>query len=185
VISTPDTLLIVAWGLLVAYLVRETKRKPQSAARTGPRGRHLRARPGVGGMRERFTPPPRYGPGSKPEPEPSEAEGDSMAIEAYQLTAPDQFAAALAALTPSALCTPCVIELKQARATGQPDPEVHPGIVLSIVVINGVPTPAMLCEVRHQLDVGPTTPLVVAPANAVRDLDATIRAQRLAAPGTA
>jgi len=180
-----DVALIIAWILVVAILARMVRNGQTSVARTGPRGRRLRPRSGDGGMRERFTPPPRYGPGSKPEPEPSEAEGDSMAIEAYQLTAPDRFAAALAALTPSALCTPCVIELKQARAAGQPDPEVLPGIVLSMVVINGAPSPAMLCEVRHQLDVGPATPLVVAPADAVRGLDAAVRARGLAAPGTA
>jgi len=176
-----DVALIIAWILVVAILARMVSNGRASVARTGPRGRRLRPRAGASGMRERFTPPPRYGPGEDPGTEPTE--GVTPVITEDQLTSPDQFAAALAALTPSALCTPCVIELKQARATGQPDPEVLPGIVLSIVVINGMPSPAMLCEVRHQLDVGPATPLVVAPANAVRDLDTTIRAQGLAAPG--
>jgi hypothetical protein len=80
-----------------------------------------------------------------------------------------RLAAALATLTPSALCTLCVIELKQARNARRPDPEVHPGVVMAGVVINGVPSTMMLCEVRHPLNVGAPPPpsLLIAPADAL------------------
>lgn len=58
----------------------------------------------------------------------------------------DQLAAALAKLTPSALCTICVLELKQHRMLGKTDPEVHPGVVMA----QGM----LLCEVRHTINAG-------------------------------
>jgi hypothetical protein len=130
-----DLVVIVAWIAVVAYLAVQTTRKPRSAARTGPRGRRLRARPGSGGMSVRFTPPPRYLP-------------DVITVTELPR---DELATALAGLTPALLCTLCVIELKQARAAGQPDPEIHPGVVIGEVVIDGRASIAVLCEVRHQL----------------------------------
>lgn len=82
---------------------------------------------------------------------------------------PDQLAAALAGLAPSMLCTLCVAELARARAAGQPDPEVLPGVVLGEITTDGQPSPAILCVVRHPLTVRiPAAPsLLVAPANAL------------------
>lgn len=84
---------------------------------------------------------------------------------------PDRLATALAAITPSTLCTLCVVDLKQARAAGQPEPEVLPGVVMAGLVLGGIPTSVMLCEVRHGLNVGTPPPpsLLVAPADAVPD----------------
>lgn len=156
--NTPDVVLIVAWIAVVAYLVWQTLQKPASAARTGTPGRRLRARPGNGGMSERFTQPPRYGLDGDQSPEPARAEGASVAIPADHLAPPDQLAFALARLTPSLLCTLCLIELKQARAEGRPDPEVLPGIVMAATVADGQLTVGVLCEVRHPLAVGAPLP---------------------------
>lgn len=83
---------------------------------------------------------------------------------------PDQLATALAGITPAALCTLCVVDLKQARAARQPELEVLPGVVMAGLLLGGVPTSVMLCEVRHGLNVGTPPPsLLVAPADAVPD----------------
>lgn len=142
--GTLDLLLIATWIGGIVYVVWLTRRRPPSAARTGNRGHRQRARSGAGGMSERFTPPPRYVP------------------EVISVTeAPrDELAVAMAGLTPALLCTLCVIELKQARVDGEPDPEIHPGVVMGETVIDGRPMTAVLCEVRHQLEVGTQQPLV-------------------------
>jgi hypothetical protein len=147
-----DVVLIVAWISVVVFIGWQVTRKPASVARTGARGPRQRARSGNGGMSVRFTPPPRYVPDPDAPPEPSQ----------------DRLAAALAGLTPALLCTLCVIELKQARAGGEPDPEVHPGVVMGDVVINGRPSTAVVCEVRHPLGLGAFAgrPLLAAPADA-------------------
>lgn len=144
--GTFDVVLLVAWIAGIVYVARRTTRKPPSAARTGARGPRQRARSGAGGMSERFTPPPRYVP------------------EVISVTeAPrDELAVALAGLTPALLCTLCVIELKQARADGQPDPEIHPGVVMGEVVTDGRPTVGVLCEVRHALALAIPAPATTA-----------------------
>lgn len=94
-----------------------------------------------------------------------------MSSTAPELPAPDRLASALAGLTPSTLCTLCVIDLKQARTHDQPEPEVLPGVVMVPLALGGVPGSVMLCEVRHGLNVGmlPPPSLLVAPADAVPD----------------
>lgn len=142
-----NVILLVAWIAGIVYVARQAARKPPSAARTGARGHRQRARSGSGGMSVRFTPPPRYEPDpDSPSPEPST----------------DQLAAAMAGLTPALLCTLCVIELKQARAGGQPDPEVHPGFVLGEITTDGRPAIGVVCEVRHALAMGAVKSLDVA-----------------------
>lgn len=93
----------------------------------------------------------------------------SIASEPSPAPPVDRLAAAFATIAPSALCTLCVVELKQARGAGQPDPEVHPGVVMAGVVVNGIPSTMMLCEVRHPLNVGAPPPpsLLIAPADAL------------------
>lgn len=142
-----DVVLLAAWMAGIVYVTRQTRRQPPSAARTGARGHQQRARSGNGGMSERFTPPPRYLP---------------EVISVTELPR-DELAAALGALTPALLCTLCVIELKQARAAGQSDPEVHPGVVMGEIVADGRPTVGVLCEVRHALTLATAAPAVVAP----------------------
>lgn len=144
--STGVVVLLVAWIAGIAAIARLVTHKPRSAARTGSRGRRLRARPGAGGMSERFTPPPRYVP-------------DVISVSVSELPR-DELAAALAALTPAVLCTLCVTELKQARAAGQPDPEVLPGIAMGDIVVDGRPSIGIVCEVRHPLAVGTAQPMV-------------------------
>lgn len=140
-----DVVLLVAWIAGIFYVAWQTTRKPPPAARTGARGHRQRARSGSGGMSVRFTPPPRYAPDpDSPSPEPST----------------DQLAAAMAGLTPALLCTLCVIELKQARAGGQPDPEVHPGFVMGEITADGHPSIGVVCEVRHLVAVGAAQKLI-------------------------
>jgi hypothetical protein len=69
-----------------------------------------------------------------------------LVLPAAAPVAVDQLAAALGRITPSALCTVCVLELKQARMVQRPEPEVHPGVVMA----NGM----LLCEIRHTISAG-------------------------------
>lgn len=148
-----DVAVFVAWISGIVYVTRQTTRKPPSAARTGSRGRRQRARSGNGGMSERFTPPPRYGPD----------------VDARPKALPDHLATALATLTPALLCTLCVIELKQARAAGHAEQEIYPGVVMGETIIDGRASTAVLCEVRHELTVG-TAPRPTPMAPALRTL---------------
>jgi hypothetical protein len=163
-----DILLLASWIAGIVYIARQATRKPPSAARTGPRGRRQRARSGNGGMSVRFTPPPRYHPDEDQSPEPAQAEGSRAMVVTVEMLPSDQFARALAGLTPALLCTLCVIELKQARAAGEPDPEVHPGVVMGDVVVEGRPSTAVVCEVRHPLTLATVAdrPLLATPADA-------------------
>lgn len=78
-----------------------------------------------------------------------------LVLPAAEPAAVDQLGAALATLTPSTLCTLCVLELKQARMVGRAEAEVHAGVVMA----NGM----MLCEVRHTINAGAPQLLVAQP----------------------
>lgn len=53
------------------------------------------------------------------------------------------------------MCTPCLMEAKQAQLRGVDAPEIHGAVVLA----NGMG----LCEIRHQIQVEPPKLLVAQP----------------------